>query len=305
MLKSWQTSADGLTYTLTLRDDLLWSDGSRFIADDLATAIRYQFQHTEGGITSKIYGQVALKPVNAPAEQTSTATERINQEPDIAAPDPQTLIIQLRRPDPLFMERLVMINATALKAEQLERYGEDWHDPDHLLTLSPFRIREAQLPESLVLEKYPDFPGADGLYWDTLQIRFIPRIEQRLRALQNDEVDVIRVDELTNSIGNSQQLPGTMLLAERPNTRFISLNPQRELFKQARLREALSLLIDPLTLVPSESQLEAPLHTIIPAGVDPNYQGPEVKAAGSRDERFERAGGCWLIWASHRNNPER
>ncbi|MEZ5449490.1 MAG: ABC transporter substrate-binding protein [Thiolinea sp.] len=231
MLRAWEVSDDGLLYTLHFRDDLIWSDGSRFSAEDVATAIRYQVKKAHSSTALSLYEKVARKT-------------RPAGEPDLEVLNPETLQIHMQRPDPLFMGRLTIGNASALKASQLEKYGDQWHQLDNLLTLSPYRIKENRLPEALLLEKFTAFPGAERLHWDQVHLHFIPKSEERLRALQSGAVDIVRIDEFTNNMGDSERLPGKILLSRRPNTRYIELNPGRTFSHDPRIREAFALLVD-------------------------------------------------------------
>jgi peptide/nickel transport system substrate-binding protein len=83
LAKSWTTSADGKTWTFTLRSNATWQDGQQLTAQDVLFS--YQYDMTGPG--------AKLRPV-----PKSIAA--------VSAPDPQTFVITLSRVDPILLDEI-------------------------------------------------------------------------------------------------------------------------------------------------------------------------------------------------------
>ncbi len=69
LAKSWKTSADGRTWTFTLRDGITWQDGRRLTARDVAFTFRY-FTKGAGSISPGIVRGLPISDVKAPDDRT-------------------------------------------------------------------------------------------------------------------------------------------------------------------------------------------------------------------------------------------
>ena len=86
LAESWEASADGKTWTYTLRPDLLWSDGVPLTANDVV----YTFERIlEGRYEQRNYGNY------------------VRNITSVAAPDERTVVMTTREPSPI-MERLAV-----------------------------------------------------------------------------------------------------------------------------------------------------------------------------------------------------
>ena len=78
LAESFEVSADGLTITYTVRDDVTWHDGTPFTAQD----VRYSFE----------------RALNPPSGGTSVFVSRFSAITSVSAPDDETVIVILSRP---------------------------------------------------------------------------------------------------------------------------------------------------------------------------------------------------------------
>lgn len=69
LAKDWSVAADGLTWTIHLKDGIKWHNGETFKASDIVWAINAVMQNPEGWSTSSNYAN-GFKEVTAPDDQT-------------------------------------------------------------------------------------------------------------------------------------------------------------------------------------------------------------------------------------------
>lgn len=130
-----EVSADGLTYTFTLREGLLWSDGTPLTAADFVFGLRRLFDE---GFPSP-YAEEYAAILNAPEILAGT---RPADELGVSAPDERTVRIVLSSPDSdlpaLLAQNPAMPCNEAFFREQKGRYGRDGQN---LLYNGPFVVK--------------------------------------------------------------------------------------------------------------------------------------------------------------------
>lgn len=167
----WDISADGRTYTFTLRSDVSWSDGQPVTAAD--------FRFTYDAL--------------AAVEAASPAADRLNGIDEIETPDPNTIILRLDQADCSVLQRL------RLPWLPSHRYAADYADlaanplnQQPVVSAGPFRFAEWTPKGQIVLEANPDYwNGAPAI--DRYIVRIEPDASERLRLMANGEADLTRL----------------------------------------------------------------------------------------------------------------
>ncbi len=144
--KRWETSADDLTWTFYLRDDVMFHDGTKLTAEDVAFTMDRLVTIGEG------YGYMFSDTVTS-TEVLDDYTVRFN----LSQPYGPFLITLVRLY--ILNKDLVMANA---KAEgtygDMGDYGKEW-----LLTndagSGPYMVKDMRLEEHLLMEKFDDYWG--------------------------------------------------------------------------------------------------------------------------------------------------
>lgn len=144
--KRWETSADDLTWTFYLRDDVMFHDGTKLTAEDVVFTMDRLVTIGEG------YGYMFSDAVTS-SEVLDDYTVRFN----LAHPYGPFLVTLVRLY--ILNKDLVMANA---KAEgtygDMGDYGKEW-----LLTndagSGPYMVKDMRLEEHLLMEKFDDYWG--------------------------------------------------------------------------------------------------------------------------------------------------
>ncbi|HQQ89480.1 MAG TPA: peptide ABC transporter substrate-binding protein [Oscillospiraceae bacterium] len=158
--KEWEVSEDGLTYTFTLRNDLMWSDGETALtADDFVFAFHRLFEKQTGA------------PLRSDFISMSGAEEILYENADvsrlgISAPDEHTVVIKLAYPDALFPELLTTAAASPCNEAFFDgtrgRYGQNL---DYILFNGPYYVRRVN-SSYYVLSPNPSYHGGNLFYQD-------------------------------------------------------------------------------------------------------------------------------------------
>jgi oligopeptide transport system substrate-binding protein len=242
--RSWESSADGLTWTFHLRDGLRWSNGEPLTADDFVQSWRRMLSPALGAEYANL-----LYPIrNAEAFNQGTVTDPAAL--GISAPDPVTVRITLERPVP-YMPALVAqppwypVNPRVLgRFGAMARRGTLWTRPGNLVGNGPFTLREWVPNARIVVERNPD-------YWDAAAVTLHgivfyptedPDTEERdFRAGQLHVTYTLPVSKVD---AYRRDAPDRLRVDPFLQTFFLRFNVKRPPFDDPRVRRALSLAID-------------------------------------------------------------
>lgn len=162
---SYEVSADGLTYTFKLRDDIYWSDGQPVKAQDWV----YSWQRLCNPDQAADYGYLLADVSVAGAEDVfynGAAADTLG----IKALDDKTLQITLLAATPFFDQICAFGNLMPLRQDIIEAYGDEWTSPEHMVCNGPYVMKEWVHDSYISMvpnEKYYDQSriGPDEIKW--------------------------------------------------------------------------------------------------------------------------------------------
>jgi peptide/nickel transport system substrate-binding protein len=183
---SWHT-IDPTTWELKLRENVTFSDGSPFTADDVVFSLQRGLA-IDGLRTYRGY----LKDIAS-----------------VEAKDAHTVIIKTKTPSSLLPWNLTSIGMVSAKAAR-DATEADFNGGKAAIGTGPFRWIKWTPGDRVVLEKNPRYwNGVEP--WDKVVYRFIPNDSARVAALLSGDVDVI------------DQVPGNLTeqIASSPKTKLV------------------------------------------------------------------------------------
>ena len=123
--KSIECSEDGLVYTITLRDDIFWSDGKPVTAQDFYYSWMRELEaETAAKYVANLY---IIKNASA-----SNAGECSAEEVGLEVKDDKTLIVTMEAPVSYFEELLAFKAYLPVRQDIVEANGETWaQTPEH------------------------------------------------------------------------------------------------------------------------------------------------------------------------------
>jgi ABC-type transport system substrate-binding protein len=308
-------SPDGLTYTFTIKKNVLFQDspcfpngkGRALTADDFVYSIKRTADlHTQALGWWVLDGKI--KGLNEWRDKYAQSKESNYDDviEGLKSLDPHTLQITLAKPFPQFLYALAMPFFFAVPKEAVQHFGKEFIN--HPVGTGPFVLPEFTQTNQLVYTKNPTyreafFPNPESPEFDTdefkkhagkrlpLADKIIANImiesQPRWLKFQKGELDVVEVpkDNFETAITKEKKLHPDMLkkdfqllYAPSLDLAYIAFNHDLPLFKNKKLRQAISLAYDGQKLNDLfYNSIALPAQSIIPpgiAGYDASFQNP-------------------------------
>ncbi|EIC97036.1 ABC transporter, substrate-binding protein, family 5 [Lachnoanaerobaculum saburreum F0468] len=246
LAQKYEVSDDGLTWTFHLRDGLKWSDGSDFTANDFV----YSWQRMVDPDIAAPYAETVLGMVEGYDEAIGKPDENGNQTttPDITklrveAPDDKTFVVHMSHPTPYFDKLAAFAALSPVKKDVVEAKPDGWTlDPKTYISTGPFKLAEWKSGSYLMLEKNENYWNKDAVKLDGIKCLLMEDQNAAFSAYESGDALMIK-DIPTQEITTLQKRPDYRL-DPQIGTYFIDLNNTLDEFKDAKVRQALSLALD-------------------------------------------------------------
>ena len=251
--ESWEASEDGLTWTFTMRDGLKWSDGTDLNAKDF----EYSFKRMVDPNTAAPYAETCLGMIDGFEEAAgfpdADGNPTVDPNPEAlnvkASDDGKTLTIVLSYPCSYFDKMAAFATMSPVQQATVEANGDSWcTSPDTFVSNGPYMITDWTPSERIVLTKNPNYVGgwdSSKIVSDTITLLLLEDSSASFAAYNSGEAQLIKdvptdeIPSLTKAEDGGDFYVDTIL-----GTYYVSLNLQRDAFKDAKVRKALSLAID-------------------------------------------------------------
>ena len=262
-------SSDGKEYTIKLKKDLKWSDGSPLNANDFV----YSWKRAADPKTSSDYSY--LFDI---MEKGSDGTI------DVSAVDDNTLKFKLKAPVPYMMNLLTfptympVPKASVEGAKDHETNPGAWASEAGFVSNGAYTLKEWKHNESMVYVKNPNFYDADKVTVNELHFMLSADDTAILAAYQAGNLDFI--DSVPNGeINNLKSLPDFHVVNSL-GTYYVGFNVNSKMFdgktpeQASKMRRALGHLIDRQYIVDTIGKTgQQPANTFVPAGMSDGHGG--------------------------------
>lgn len=160
-----EISEDGLTYTIKLRDDVTWHDGSPFTSKDVAFTI-----------------DAVLDPANG-----STWYAALSPIAEVETPDDTTIVLTLSRPHSVLHGMLAQVPIISAATPYVP--NETWANT--MMGTGPFKFVRWDRGTQVVLERNDDYFVDDLPYLDGVVMRTVTEDSARIADLASGNADIM------------------------------------------------------------------------------------------------------------------
>ena len=189
----------------------------------------------------------------------------------VRALDPATLQITLAHPAPFLTELTKHNTMYPLPRRIVERWGDHWTDPAHMVSNGPYSLVDWRFGERVRLARNPRFWDAGSVC--AAQVDYLPAIDSdsAIKAVRRGEMDA-KVSIQSNRVAflrQPDQIPAYVRTDTYLGVYYLFLDTRNvAAFRDKRVRLALSLAID--RAFETQKLLRAgqtPAYTFVPPGV--------------------------------------
>ncbi len=241
LAENYTVSADGLTYTFTLRQGQTFSDGTPITAQTFVDSVTRVLALRRPALALV---EPYVAGVNAPSDDELTFT--------------------LKRPTPYFLQLLALPayypqHPTLASATAPQPFGVD------IVGNGPYRLERFTVRQEIVLRADPAYTLGPAPKTTKIVLRQFDRSQDLREALLAHQVDIAWRALLLDDVERLDGQPGLRVL-DLPATRtfYLYLNQNREPTDDPLVREALTLLIDRSALAQVLGSHATPLIALVP-----------------------------------------
>jgi oligopeptide transport system substrate-binding protein len=167
-----------------------------------------------------------------------------NPDPEcigVRALDDLTFEVRLVQPVAYFPYVLSLPVTFPLPRPVIERFGDSWWQPEHIVSNGPFRLAAFDSQRGGTMERNSGYHGEFHGNIYRIEWKLIPEPDERLHAYLDDRADIIRMPSFEYPIS----LPGEQKrVFPYLFSRFILFNPTCPPFDDIRIRRAFALALD-------------------------------------------------------------
>jgi len=222
---SWKAADDGMSWTFNLRDNVTWSDGQPFTADD----VDYTFN------------QIVLKP-----DAGANGRGNFSAVSDVKVVDPKTAVFNLSRPFAALPSYLAY-NAGILPKHVFAGAGDPWalnsFNKGTPVSTGPFKVQNFTSGQSVVLTRNDSYYAGKPLL-DQLVFKVVADANTQIAQALSGELQIMILDNKAAV----DRLKGARGLSVQPRTLvqyyWLALNQTDPRFHDVRVRQAIEYAID-------------------------------------------------------------
>lgn len=235
LAESWSLSDDNLTWTVTLRQDVLWHDGEPFTADD----VKFNFEFpADPDFTGATYDP----SIAGAAERKAGEADEVS---GVQVIDDYTVSITTIEPNALFLQTIAtkqLVPQHAFEGIPVAEYASSELARLPIGT-GPYRVTDWQPDESVTFEAFPEYYGEPASI-QTIIWRVIPEPATQVTELITGGVDIlpaVSADDVFSLEGEDGIVVESVTGAF---STYLMLNHDLSVFSDLRMRQAIAHAVD-------------------------------------------------------------
>ena len=278
LAEDYTISDDGKTFTFTLRKGVKFHNGREMTAED----VKYTLDRVTNPATQSPGAGffASIKGADKMADGSATSLE------GVTVVDPQTVKIELSRPDATFLHVMALNFSSIVPKEEVDKYGADFGK--HPVGTGAFKLAEWTLGQKLVFERNKDYwrPNTPKLDQITFEVGQEPVVA--LLRLQKGEVDIAG-DGIPPAkfleVKNDPAYAKMIVEGGQLHTGYITMKTTMKPFDDVRVRQAVNMAINKDRIIKIINGRAVPANQPLPPtmpGYDKSYQGYAFDVEGAK-----------------------
>jgi len=228
-------NADATVFTVNLRKDAKWQDGTPIMASDVEYSFKRVVDPAFG--SEKAFDYYPIK--NA---EKIVGGELAVDELGVKALDDYTIEFTLEKPMDYFISYLVQPGFAPIQQAAGEEFGDLYGtEPERIVSSGPFVMTDWQHDAKIVLEKNENYWDAANVTLETINITLILDANTVAGMYAVGDLDFMEIGK--DYISMYKDDPGYETRSQ-VRVSFIEFNPNIEYLNNIKIREALSLTFD-------------------------------------------------------------
>jgi len=275
---SWKSSANGKSWTFTLKKGIKFHDGEPFDAAAVKFSLERHMKSSQGG--------------------------RLKMIDTVEAKDDQTVVIHLKQPYPELLNVLASFECSMVSPKAVNEAKNDWGSKV-IVGTGPMKFKEWRSGERVVLVRNPEYKHGPSFvsnkgpsYVDEWHFRFLVEPATLIAELTSGDVDLSSyvTERDVNAVKENPKT--SVILAKSTSPIYLAMDVKKKPFDDIKIREAVCHAIDAEAVRKAAmSGVAAPLYTPLAPTVMGYWPGPEEVAKplvkydpGKAKQMLEEAG---------------
>ncbi|HCE8951061.1 TPA: oligopeptide ABC transporter substrate-binding protein OppA [Raoultella ornithinolytica] len=238
LAEKWENK-ENTVWTFHLRPGITWSDGTAITAQDIV----WSWQRLVSPLTASPYSSYPgnMHIVNAKEiAEGKKAPETLG----VKAVDDATLAVTLTQPNAAFLAMLAHPSLVPIDKVLVNRFGEQWTKPEHIVTSGPYKLSAWVVNERIVAERNPR-------YWDNQhtvinKVTWLPIHSEAadVNRYKAGEIDIVYTVPINQFAQLKKTMGDQLNVSPQLATYYYEFNTTRPPFNDPRVRLALNMALD-------------------------------------------------------------
>jgi len=255
---TWEASRDLKTWTFTLRQNVKWTDGVPFTAQQVVDG----WERLLNPKTGAEYANFLFNVKNA--EAYFQGKVKNFSEVGISINEKGQIVVSLETPQSYFPVLLAHHSTYPVRKDVIEKHGDKWTEPGNYVSLGAYKLKIWDHDKAVVLERNEDYFGKPAKIKYILG-RVITEQSTAFNMFKKGELDAL--DEVPsieiNQIKTMKEYHRVPILA----VYYYGMNVKKPPFDNVNVRKAVSMAIDREEVNKLLGGEKLPAYNILPPGL--------------------------------------
>ena len=285
LAKSIDVSKDGLTYTVTLRDNLKWSNGDALTAKDFV----YSWQRAVDPATASEYGYL-LGPVKNANEINGGKADKSTL--GVKATDDKTFVVTLAQPTPYFEFLTANSVYFPLNQKVVEKYGKQYGTSSEKMVYSgPYKFEKSKgwngSNQTFSIVKNDDYWDKGAVKTKEIDFQVVQDVKTSFNLYKQGKIDQTGIGD--PDLYKANKTDKNVVSLNEATTSYVQYNQsgKNKALANKDIREAFNLATDRKQYVDTVTPASTPATGLTPAGMAKTNTGEDFAKYAEQPYKYD------------------